>query len=137
MRPYGPSLKPLARRLRTGMTDAEQWLWQNVRRKQMLGVQFYRQKPIGSYIVDFYAPNAKLVVEVDGGQHLESGQLGRDKRRDDHLRSLGLEVMRFDNLQVLTQGRAVLESIYAYIEGSRSYEPAKSPPTPFDKGGFE
>ena len=96
----------------------------------MLGVQFYRQKPIGPYIVDFYAPNAKLVVEVDGGQHLESEQLGRDAHRDDHLRSLGLEVMRFDNLQVLTQGRAVLESIYTHIELSRISECAKSPPTP-------
>ena len=53
---YKPQLKPLARRLQAAMTDAEHRLWFRLRRKQLLGVQFYRQKPIGKYIVDFYAP---------------------------------------------------------------------------------
>jgi very-short-patch-repair endonuclease len=63
---YDPDLKPLARSLRAAMTNTEQTLWSRVRRKQVLGVQFYRQKPIGKYIVDFYAPRARLVIEVDG-----------------------------------------------------------------------
>jgi very-short-patch-repair endonuclease len=63
---YDPDLKPLAHSLRAAMTNTEQTLWSRVRRKQVLGVQFYRQKPIGKYIVDFYAPRARLVIEVDG-----------------------------------------------------------------------
>ena len=51
------------------MTDAERFLWSRVRRKQLKGFQFYRQKNIGNYIVDFYCPAAKLIVEIDGGQH--------------------------------------------------------------------
>jgi very-short-patch-repair endonuclease len=68
---YNPRLKGRARSLRATLTDAEQRLWTRLRRKQIPGVQFYRQKPIGKYIVDFYAPAARLVVEIDGSQHLE------------------------------------------------------------------
>src|SRR4051794_4161542 len=68
---YGRTLKPIARLLRREMTDAEQRLWFRLRRKQLEGVQFYRQKPIGPYIVDFFAPTIDLVIEVDGSQHFE------------------------------------------------------------------
>ena len=68
---YNRSLKQPARRLRREMTNAEQALWGKLRRKQIQGIQFYRQRPIGDYVVDFYAPQVKLVVEVDGSQHLE------------------------------------------------------------------
>jgi len=67
---YKPQLKPLARRLRAAMTDAEHRLWFRLRRRQLLGVQFYRQKPIGKYIVDFHAPAVALVIGVDGGQQI-------------------------------------------------------------------
>ena len=67
---YKPQLKPPARRLRAAMTDAEHRLWFRVGRKELLGVQFYRQKPIDKYIVDFYAPAVALVIEVDGGQQI-------------------------------------------------------------------
>ena len=70
MQPYKPTLKPLARNLRGNMTDAEQRLWSKLRRKQILGVQFYRQKPLANYIVDFYCAAANLVIELDGSQHL-------------------------------------------------------------------
>jgi very-short-patch-repair endonuclease len=66
---YDPRLKGAARSLRSDPTDSEQRLWSRLRRKHILGVQFYRQKPIGRYVVDFYAPAVGLVVEVDGGQH--------------------------------------------------------------------
>ena len=68
---YNNRLKPKARDLRKNMTDSENVLWSRLRRKQLLGVQFYRQKPIGNYVVDFFAPRARLVVEVDGSQHME------------------------------------------------------------------
>ena len=72
---YNPELKPLARSLRSAMTESESALWYRVRGKQISGVQFYRQKPIGNYIVDFYAPRVKLVIEVDGSQHLDGKHL--------------------------------------------------------------
>ena len=113
---YNHSLKPNARRLRTNMTDAEQRLWFKLRRKQVLNIQFYRQKPIGNYIVDFYAPAVKLVVEIDGGQHFEDEHQNRDEQRDAGLKKLGLHVLRFDNLQVLRETDAVLEAIIQVME---------------------
>ena len=101
----------MARRLRTQMTDSERALWERLRRKQVHSVQFYRQKPIGNYIVDFYAPKAKMVVEVDGPQHMESEQAARDLQRDAFLASEGLRVLRFDNLQVLREIEGVMEVI--------------------------
>ena len=100
---YNRKLKERARRLRTQMTDSERALWERLRRNQVQAVQCYRQKPIGNYIVDFYAPRAKIVVEVDGSQHMESAQAARDLQRDAFLASQGLRVLRFDDLQVLKE----------------------------------
>jgi very-short-patch-repair endonuclease len=109
---YNPKLKENARALRSGMTDCEPRPWSKLRRKQVLGVQFYRQKPIGDYIADFYAPKANLVVEVDGSQHLEPAQIDHDRRRTAFLESQGLRVLRFDNRQVLQELDGVMEAIY-------------------------
>lgn len=112
MLPYNRRLKTKARSLRTKPTDAELHLWHRLRRKQILGVQFYRQKPIANYIADFYAPAAKLVVELDGAQHLEPGQSKYDAQRSRDLEQQGLKVLRFDDRQVLLQTEAVLETIF-------------------------
>jgi len=98
------------------MTDSEQILWQRLRGKQILGVQFYRQKPIGNYIVDFLAPRAKLVVEIDGSQHLEKQNYEKDRKRDTFFAGIGLKVLRFDSRQVLKQTDAVVEVIYRNVE---------------------
>ena len=66
---YGRHLKKYSRRLRKEMTEAERVLWSRIRGKQLKGLQVYRQKPIGRFVVDFYCPKAKLVIELDGGQH--------------------------------------------------------------------
>ena len=66
MQPYNKTLKQASRVLRKNMTDAESLLWSRLRRKQILGVQFYRQKPLLNFIVDIYCPIAKLVIECDG-----------------------------------------------------------------------
>jgi very-short-patch-repair endonuclease len=95
------------------MTEAEQALWLRVRRKQVLGLQFYRQKPLLSFVVDFYCPAAKLVIELDGGQHHEPDYQVRDRERDARLGALGLRVLRFDNRQVLREMDTVLEAIRA------------------------
>ncbi len=125
MRKYVGSLKEVARGLRTNMTDAERVLWSRLRRKELLGVQFYRQKPIGPFIVDFFAPVAGLVVEADGSQHCEPEHVLRDEERDRYLASSGLRVLRFNNHQILREIDAVVESI---LDGIR--EGLKSPPTP-------
>ena len=112
MQPYNKNLKLLSRDLRSNMTDAEQCLWQRLRRKQILGLQFYRQKPILNFIVDFYCPAANLVIECDGGQHYTVEGLEVDRARDQALAQLGLTVLRFDNKQVLTEIDGVVEQIY-------------------------
>jgi very-short-patch-repair endonuclease len=100
------------------MTDAERVVWSRIRRKQLLGVQFYRQKPIADFIVDFYAPSIKLIIEIDGSQHYEQEHLLRDKQRDSALTKLGLRVFRYDNRQVLTQTDDVIESIFQVVSSS-------------------
>ena len=98
---YTATLKGQARELRKKLTESENALWSRLRGKQLLGMQFYRQKPIGQYIVDFFAPRARLVVEVDGSQHMEENHLQRDKNRDEYLKGLGLKVLRFNSRVVL------------------------------------
>jgi very-short-patch-repair endonuclease len=111
MKPYPSTLKRNARTLRTRMTDAEQKLWFRLRRKQLRGVQFYRQKPIGPYIVDFYAAQGMLVIEVDGAQHDSPEGRVADARRGAYLAGQGICILRFDNLQVLGELEAVLKTI--------------------------
>lgn len=116
MLPYNRILKPRARNLRRAMTDAEQLLWLHLRRKQLGGVQFYRQKSIGNYIVDFYAPRAKIVIEVDGSQHHEPGAIEADVERDEFLSRFELNILRFNNLQVLRETESVLDTIRLAID---------------------
>lgn len=94
------------------MTDAEHRLWFHLRRKQFDGVPCYRQKPIGPYIVGFYLPAVRLVVEVDGSQHATETGSTVDRVRTAYLESVGLKVVRFDNRQVLLETEAVLEAIW-------------------------
>jgi very-short-patch-repair endonuclease len=105
----GVSLLDYAKQLRQHQTDAEQRLWYHLRAKRFLGLKFKRQKPIGPYIVDFVCFDPALIIEVDGGQHME--QVEYDQRRDDFLRQRGFLVLRFWNNQVLTETAAVLDGI--------------------------
>jgi len=130
---YDAKLKPKARTLRSNMTDAEQRLWTRVRRKQILDVQFYRQKPLGGYIVDFYAPKASLVIELDGGQHFEAEQQDYDPRRTEFLQQQGLMVLRFTNLDVLQNIDGVMEKIFVVVRVRLEY--LKNPPNPLFQRG--
>ena len=129
---YNPNLKQIARRLRRETTESEQALWSRLRGRQLLGVQFYWQKPIGNYVVDFYAPKARLVLEVDGSQHMDAKHTQNDARRDIFLVSQGLKVLRFTNLQVLQERDAVLELIFKTLGERLKKIPSSSPP--FAKG---
>ena len=116
MLPYNENLKQLPRQLRENMTDAERHLWAKIRMKQLKGYQFYRQKPTGDYIVDFFCPRAKLVIELDGSHHLVGEKIEYDRIRVEYLSSLGLRVMRFTNTDVLTHINGVIESIIENME---------------------
>ena len=116
MQPFRQSLKTTARKLRSDLTDAEQALWKRLRRKQIQGAQFLRQKPLLNFIVDFYCSKAQLVIEIDGGQHFEPEYLEKDVERDKALEELGLLVLRFDNRQVLTEMDGVLVVIDSVVE---------------------
>ena len=104
-----PLQQQRARELRQNNTDAERWLWQRLRSRQLLGQKFRRQVPVGQYIVDFLCRECKLVVEIDGSQH--QLQADYDDRRTQFLESQGYQVVRYWNNEVLQQGEAVLESI--------------------------
>ena len=133
MESYRHSLKKPARNLRSNMTDAEQLLWRSLRHKQIHGVQFYRQKPILNFIVDFYCAKARLVIELDGSQHYEIEHQQKDAARDKALAAVGLRVLRFDNRQVLTETDSVLTVIDEAV-GER-LGMGIPPGPPFSKGG--
>lgn len=115
MKPYNKNLKQASRDLRNNMTDAEKFLWSKIRNKQILGVQFYRQKPILNFIVDFYCPSANLVTECDGSQHYTDEGLEADRIRDHALEQLGLKVLRFDNRHVMVEIDAVVQVVLDVI----------------------
>ncbi len=90
-------------------------LWDKIRQRQLKGRQFFRQRPIGSYIVDFYCPTAKLIIEVDGGQHYYGIGAEKDKIRDEFMNKLGMRVLRFSDLEVLKSTKEVLETIFELL----------------------
>jgi very-short-patch-repair endonuclease len=98
-----------AKRLRKDSTDAERLLWRNVRASRLEGHKFRRQQPIGPYIVDFVCFEAKLVVELDGGQHAQAE--AADRTRDTWLRAQGFGVLRFWNNDVMQNLDGVLAQI--------------------------
>ena len=97
-----------ARQLRRQQTDAEQKLWSAIRNRQLAGLKFRRQVPIGAYIVDFYCHECRLVLELDGSQHL--AQLEYDDIRTCFLQ--GIRVLRFWNNEILSNIEGVLQQIY-------------------------
>jgi very-short-patch-repair endonuclease len=94
------------------MTDAEKLLWSSLRAKQLKGCQFYRQRIIGDYIVDFYCPKASLVIELDGGQHYTEEGIDKDRIRDDYLKEQGYKVIRFSDRDIFENLNGVIERIY-------------------------
>ncbi|WP_318781264.1 endonuclease domain-containing protein, partial [Amazonocrinis nigriterrae] len=107
-------LKPLARQMRCEPTPAEKLLWEKLRHKQVLGFKFRRQQTIDRFIVDFYCHEARLVVEVDGEIH--NYTQAEDAIRQEFLQSLGLEVVRFRNEDVLERMEGVLEVIASWLQ---------------------
>ena len=120
MQPYEKYLKENSQKLRVDQTDAERKLWQRINRDQLWGFRFNRQKPLLSYIVDFYCAKAKLIIELDGSQHYEPDYQEKDALRDAELNSLGFTVMRFSNDEVMREIEAVVEQIFLFLENVRA-----------------
>jgi very-short-patch-repair endonuclease len=87
-------------------------LWQKLRQKQIKGRAFYRQKIIGTYIVDFYCPKANLVIEVDGGQHYSVIGKTKDSIREIALREMGIKILRFADRDIFENMGGVIEAIW-------------------------
>lgn len=114
MRRISPAIRQRSRELRRPQTPTEQALWGILRSRQAGGLKFRRQHPIGKFIVDFYCPEARLVIEIDGDSH--AGQAEYDQARTDWLQAQGYRVIRFTNHDVRENISAVLESILEHCK---------------------
>ena len=122
--------KEKRRELRKNLTEAEKALWKNLRGKRLEGLKFFRQYGIGAYIADFYCPQQRLVIEVDGGQHFSEEGKNYDAQREEYMSSLGIRTLRFSNLDILKNIDGVWERIIQVVKELRT------PPAPsFPKRG--
>ena len=117
-----PALKQRRRELRRNQTEAEKAFWGNLRKKEFYGMKFFRQYSIGPYILDFYCPNMKLAVELDGGQHNQCERKEYDAARSEYLKAQGIEVIRFWDHEVLLDMESVLSELGLKVT------PLSSPP---------
>ena len=125
-----PAHLPLARKLRRDLTPAEAKLWYLLRARNVAGIKFRRQHRVGPYILDFFCPERRLAVEVDGDWHAESSQVQRDSDRTRYLVRLGIRLVRYANGDVLGDpDRGGLDIL------KRMEEIDLPPPTPPYKGG--
>ena len=111
---YNPKLKSLARELRKLSTLAEVLLWRHLKGRQRCGVDFHRQKPIGEFIVDFFAPRLMLAVEIDGDTHRFKG--AEDAERQRKLEAVGIRFLRFSDREVKANADGVAQAIDHWIE---------------------
>ena len=106
-----PSRKPDRRRLRKDATDAERKLWDILRNRQVTGLKFLRQYSVGLYVLDFYCPEQRLAIEIDGSQHADTQGQRRDVQRDGYLKELNIRVIRFWNTDVLQNVEGVVQRL--------------------------
>jgi very-short-patch-repair endonuclease len=125
-----PETRERARHLRRQSTEAEKIVWDMLRAHRLEGVPFRRQTPIGPYFVDFVAHRSHLVIEIDGGQHFAEEHQARDARRDAFLRSEGYRVLRFINLEVMTNR----EGVWTTIAGAVAQAPSLTLPRKRGRG---
>ena len=111
--PYNPALIARAKELRQNMTPAEKKLWYQY--LKTFRYRVLRQRPIHHFIVDFYCPQLKLVIEIDGDSHLSEDAQAYDAERSSALEGYGLSVVRFTNQQVLYEFKSVCEAIAAIL----------------------
>jgi very-short-patch-repair endonuclease len=127
---YNPKLKELARQLRNNSTKSEIKLWTYLRRDQMYGYDFHRQKPIDEYIVDFFSNKLQLAIECDGYSHELIEVYEKDVKKTKRLNDLGINVLRFSDYQILRDIDNVLRAIEDYIFKfeENNFSPPSIPP---------
>jgi very-short-patch-repair endonuclease len=111
-----------AKRLRANTTPHERTLWRALKELPIEGTHFRRQAPIGPYVVDFFCPARKLIIELDGGHHNEDEAAARDRERQGWPEQEGYRVVRFWNSEINGDLNAVMERIYVELYGSRDAE---------------
>jgi len=116
--PYRPNLTGFARRLRRKMTLAEVLLWNHLRRKQLCGYDFDRQRPLGRHIVDFYCKELQFAVDVDGSVHDHTRE--KDEQRHREIEALGVTHFRFWNYDVKNDSASVLRKIVDWIRAEET-----------------
>jgi very-short-patch-repair endonuclease len=126
-----PHLKTFRKNLRNNLTPAEAKLWTLLKGKQMEGRKFRRQHSFANYILDFYCPEERLAIELDGQGHFEATQAEYDRERDLFLKTFGIRVLRFENKWVWDNPEGLLEIVRGYF-GKQPPRPADTPPY---KGG--
>jgi len=114
--PYRSDLPEKARKLRNNPTVSEQILWKVLKGKNQFSYDFHRQKPLDSFIADFYCRDLKLVIELDGATHLSEDVINRDKTKEQSLNELGINVLRFPDALVINDTSQVLKQIEIYID---------------------
>jgi len=112
--PYNPALKEKARYLRSNSTFTEIMLWNYLKRKQMQGYDFHRQKLIDNYIVDFFCNELMLAIEIDGESHY--GNEKKDEERQKKIETYGIGFLRFDDLDVVHKLDLVIAKIEKWID---------------------
>jgi len=125
------------RNLRKNQTDAEKKLWAVLRNRQIVGTKFRRQFSIGRYILDFYSPKYRVGIEADGGGHYEDRENQRDKLRTKELSILGIDILRFNNLEILNNIEGVCEIVQQTIEDKKRNLPLTSILSPKGRGSKE
>mgnify|MGYP003419271114 FL=1 len=111
-------LESRRRDLRVKQTEAEKILWQKLRNRQINGFKFFRQCSIGKYIADFYCSELRLVIELDGSHHYEENVFEYDKIREEFMKSLDIQTIRFNNLDVFKSLDEVMERVYDEVRKS-------------------
>ena len=111
-------LESRRRDLRVKQTEAEKILWQKLRNRQINGFKFFRQYSIGKYIADFYCSELRLVIELDGSHHYEENVFEYDKIREEFMKSLDIQTIRFNNLDVFKNLDEVMERVYDEVRKS-------------------
>jgi very-short-patch-repair endonuclease len=128
--PYNKNLKEFSRDLRSHSTLSEILLWQKLRASQFRGYAFNRQKPLGNYIVDFYCLKLDLVIEVDGNSHFFEESVMEDQDRQKVIERMGVNFLRFSDLEVKRSMPSVLEEIGYFIDDFERKIPKNPPLSP-------
>ncbi len=121
------SEKSKRQQLRGSLPQAEVWLWARLKRRQLLECKFRRQYSVGAFVIDFYAPEVKLGIELDGDSHFQAGAREYDRGRQAFIESFGIKLMRFVNSEIYDNLDGVVEAIGREVLARRATRASPAP----------